>query len=184
MKKSYLALAFFIFCIALYAQNFASSENDSLLDSTQTEQFYIDFMNEYNKSIFKSLSKLTIMHRRNPLAKLGKEEISGDYSGTLSYDASVKGFGGDVIMIYTDYCDFNNWVINGESNVFSAMDLNGYMYGKTEIRDSEGKLIATIDYTKVELKKGVVGGGVYGITLAGKDTYWLPWNKIIQCPYK
>lgn len=184
MKKNYITLAFIIFCFALYAQNLAFTGIDSSWDSARIEQYYTAFMNEYNKTMFESQKKLTIMHKRNPLAKLGKEEISGKNSGTLSYDASIKGFGGDVKMIYNNYCDFTDWVITGETNVYSAMDLNGYMYGKTEIRDSEGNLVGTIDYNKIELKKGVVGGGVYGITLAGQETYWLPWDKVEPSPYK
>lgn len=184
MKKNYIALAFIIFCFALYAQNLVLAEAESLVDPLELEQRYTAFMNEYNKTMFESQRKLTIMHKRSPLAKLGKEEIEGKYSGTLSYNASIKGFGGDVKMIYTNYCDFTDWVITGETNVYSAMDLNGYMYGKTEIRDSSGNLVGTIDYSKIELKKGVVGGGVYGITLAGAETYWLPWDKVEQSPYK
>ena len=145
-----------------------------------TEQEVLEFMNQYNVTMFRNQEKLTLMHKKYKLSKLGKESVNGDIQGSMRYDAHIKGFGGEVILAFNDYQDFDGWIINGESNVYSRMDMNGYMFGTTEVRDEEGNLFATVEYTNVKIVKGNVGGGTYGITLSGKETFWLEWDKLIQ----
>lgn len=61
---------------------------------------------EYNKSIMHSQSKLTLMHKSSDTDKLGTETIKGDIRGSLTYKSSIKGFGAEIKMPYTDYSDF------------------------------------------------------------------------------
>lgn len=147
-----------------------------------TEQEVVDFFNAFNLTMFESQSKLTFMHKKGALSKLGKEEVSGAISGILVYDAKVKGLGGEVKMIYTDYSDFEGWVVTGESNVTSRMDMNGKMFSGVKVYDGEGNLICTIDYSNIEIKKGAVGGGFYNVTFQGCETVKLDWDKVIQSP--
>lgn len=179
MKKT--AVILFLAVINLFSLISQSAVKPA---STPEEQAIMDFYAEYNKTMFKSQSKLTIMHRKNPFSKLGKEKINGDISGTLSYDAHLKGIGGEVKMIYENYSDFPGWIINGETNTYSYMDFHGYMFGFTQIFDEEGNLKCRIDYEKVEIKHAGVGGGSYGVTFPGKETYWLDWDKVELSPYQ
>lgn len=166
--------------IAVYAQDAVTNISDNLVLPQATEQEVLDFMNTYNITQFRNQAKLTLMHKKNKLMKLGKESVNGDIQGIMKYDAHIRGFGGDVIMTFHDYQDFNGWIINGASNVYSRMDMNGYMYGVTTVSDDEGNVFATVDYSNIKIVKGNVGAGTYGITLAGKETYWLEWDKLIQ----
>lgn len=138
----------------------------------------LEFFNNYNISVLGSQEKLTLMHKRGTFTKLGKETIKGDISGTLTYHARIKGFGGDVKMIYKNYSDLPGMVITGESNVSAKMNMHGWMYGKIYITDSKKNPLAEIDYNSLEIVHGVDGGGGYYITLTGKAPVFLKWDEV------
>lgn len=164
MKKIILFLISALFLFTLVAEDYAE----------------LDFINRFNVTAFNSQKKLTLMHKPSNMAKLGKETVNGDLSGTLFYNAVVKGLGGDVQMLYTDYSDFEGLIVNGETNTKAKMDSSGTMYGLVIVTDTEGVELGRIDFTKVIIKKAAPAGGSYGVTLPGKETVWIPWNEIKQ----
>lgn len=164
MKKILVCLLSALFVFSAFAEDYSE----------------LDFINKFNVTAFSSQKKLTLMHKPNNMAKLGKETIDGDLSGTLFYNAAVKGLGGDVQMLYTDYCDFEGLIVNGETNTRAKMDSSGTMYGQVIVTDSDGNELGKIDFSKVIIKKAAPAGGSYGVTLPGKETVWIPWNEIIQ----
>lgn len=64
------------------------------------------YVREYIKSTLNSQKKLTLMHKSAATDKLGSDNSNGDISGNLSYNASMQGLGGRVIMHYTNYADY------------------------------------------------------------------------------
>ncbi len=141
----------------------------------------------YNQDIFSSQAKLKLMHKSGNMAKLGSEHataniaINGTY-GDLSYDASISGLSGVVIMLYTNYADHyisdnQNYgvyfLLNGNTNTKAGTDTNGNMYGTVtcshSFKNDEfiGMYPGTVKYDKVEIKGGAAGGGYY--TVETKD---------------
>lgn len=92
---------------------------------------------EYNKNIASSQKKLTLMHKASDLDKVGSEEVKGDISGTLGYNAKVAGFGAEITMPYTNYADHFigddsslgiKFILNGNTDTTSNMSANGNMH--------------------------------------------------------
>lgn len=168
MEKLFFTGFFFcLSCVFLFSEQ-----------PVKTNQEEIDFFNIYNLTMFRSQEKLTLMHKKGNIPKLGKETIKGDLSGTLMYHAKIKGFGGDVKMIYKNYSDYGNIIINGETNTTAKMNMRGHMYGTAKITDRKGNLLATIKYDELQIIHGVDGGGGYWVQLAGKESEFVGWNEI------
>jgi len=124
---------------------------------------------EYNKTIKKSQSKLSLMHKPNDMDKLGSETISGDFSGTLSYNAAIAGLGAEITMHYDNYCDFyiandsdfgKYYVITGNTDTTSNMSANGNMHGTVNVT---GMYPGFADYGNLQIKGGAAGGGSYDV---------------------
>lgn len=118
---------------------------------------------EYNKSIMKSQSKLTLMHKANDMDKLGSETINGEFGGTLSYKASIAGLGAEITMHYQDYCDFMvngspYYVLTGNTDTTSNMSANGNMHEKVTCT---GMYPGYAIYNNLQIKGGAAGGGYY-----------------------
>jgi hypothetical protein len=133
------------------------------------------YMREYNKTVKRSQNKLTLMHKSGTTSKLGSETISGDICGTLSYNASVQGLGGRVIMQYSGYADYyiNSdsslgyyFFLNGNTNTSASMDQSGSMDGTVICK---GMYPGTIGYENVKIIGGAANGGYYVITPDGFD---------------
>ena len=131
---------------------------------------------EYNKTVKKSQTKLTLMHKGSTDA-LGSESAKGDISGSLSYNASMAGLGARIIMRYTDYADFyvaNNpefgiyFLLSGESNTTANMSANGSMDG-TVTSDVSAMYPGYAKYDKLEIKGGGAGGGYYIVCTKDKN---------------
>ena len=132
---------------------------------------------EYNKTIMSSQAKLTLMHKSGDTDKLGSEKTSGNISGTLSYDASVQGLGGRVIMHYENYCDSwaNNssefgkyFVLTGNTNTSASMSKNGTMDGTTNA-STEGMYPGYAVYDNIQIKGGAAAGGTYNVCTKDKN---------------
>lgn len=127
------------------------------------------YVREYIKTTLNSQKKLTLMHKSSATDKIGSESSYGDISGSLSYDASIAGLGGRVIMHYDNYADFyimNDkslgvyFLLNGNTNTKASMDTNGTMDGTVTIQGMyEGK----VRYDNIKIKGGAAGGGTYGV---------------------
>lgn len=126
----------------------------------------IEYLKAFNESSLSSHRKLTLMHKKSNLAKLGKEKISGDISGTCEYWARVRGFKGVVTIVYKNYSDFDGWVLNGECNTRANIHANGKMYGNIEVTGANpGKIF----YENMIIRKGTSAGGTYGVQLQGLE---------------
>lgn len=135
---------------------------------------------EYNKSIMRSQSKLTLMHKANDMDKLGSETIKGDVSGSLSYKAAIAGLGAEITMHYQDYCDFYingdaalgpYYVLTGNTDTTSNMSANGNMHEKV---NCIGMYPGYAIYNNLQIKGGAAGGGYYLV-----ETYDLE-NKVLM----
>jgi len=83
-------------------------------------------------------------------------------------------------MIFKNYSDFGDIIVNGETNTTAKMNMRGHMYGTVKVTDPKGKLIATIEYTPLQIIHGVDGGGGYVVQLAGKEPVIVGWNEVIR----
>ena len=128
------------------------------------------YVREYIKTTLNSQKKLTLMHKSGNTDKLGTESAQGAISGSLSYDASIAGLGGRVIMHYTNYADFyimNDkslgvyFLLNGNTNTSASMDTNGTMDGTVTV---QGMYPGSVVYDGIKIKGGAAGGGTYGVT--------------------
>lgn len=127
-----------------------------------------EFFIEYNNTIQKSQSKLTLMHKGGT-DPIGDETKLGDSSGYVVYHSSTTGFlglGGAIANLdYTNYRDFHLLVEGSQdteiTNVFTRV---GTLTGSTIVMGLyEGKVEAVLGITS-----GAPSGGYYRITQ--KDT--------------
>ena len=132
---------------------------------------------EYNKTVKKSLGKLTLMHKSGDMDKLGQESVNGEISGSLSYNAKVEGTSGRVLMHYTNYADFYTgsdsnlgiyFLLNGDTNTSASMSKNGSMDG-TNTADISGMYPGYAIYNNVAIKGGAAGGGYYVVCTKDKN---------------
>lgn len=124
---------------------------------------------EYNRTVKKSQSRLTLMHKSGDMDKLGSESVNGGISGTLSYNAKVSGTKGRIFMHYTNYAEFyvdgNSamgvyFLLNGDTNTTAGMDKSGIMDG-TCTAELSGMYPGYAKYDKLQIKGGAAGGGYY-----------------------
>lgn len=131
---------------------------------------------EYNVTVKKSQSKLTLMHKASTAA-LGSESANGDISGTLSYNASLDGLGARILMHYTNYAEFYAggdpalgiyFLLNGDSNTSANMSANGNMDG-TVTAELSGMYPGYAKYDTLQIKGGGAGGGGYRVCTKDKS---------------
>lgn len=142
---------FMLFCLMSFSFSMWSQEY-----KLSDEEYFV----KYTTMLNHTQKRLTYMNKKNALAKVGTETIDGLISGTLFYDVKIKGMGGVVTLRYTNYCDEEGWVFNGEIITKSNMSQNGTLSGKVII---SGDFPGTIYYDNVILKDGKPGDGTYGV---------------------
>ncbi len=175
-KNLFCVCTLLIFCACVFAQ----TENSSSIQKFVSENpDFLEFFNLYNTEIYNSHAKLTLMHKKNNLSKLGKESVQGSLSGTLSYKTSLKGFNGVVTMEYKNYSDNPDFVFNGFMNTRANICANGRMFGTVVV---SGKFNAKISYDNIEIKKGGAGGGFYTVEYADGSKENLAWDQVKQFP--
>lgn len=146
-------------------EEFLAEAEEPAAELTEYSQ-NVEYLKAFNESSVSSHKKLTLMHKRSNFAKLGKEKISGDISGTCEYWARVRGFKGVVTIVYKNYSDFDGWVLNGECNTCANIHANGKMYGNIEVTGANpGKIF----YENMIIRKGTSAGGTYGVQLQGLE---------------
>lgn len=167
MKKIFILFVLFSVFSLAFSQD---SISENILDDFSVENTKIpEISNEeyailYFKKINQTQTKLSYMNKKSSLAKIGTETINGDISGTLYYNVKVKGFGGVVTLRYTNYCDEEGWVFDGEIITKSNMAQNGTLEGVVTITgDHPGKAY----YENAILKSGEPGDGTYGFEQEG-----------------
>ena len=133
------------------------------------------YMSAYNGTVVSSHDKLTLMHRKRNLQKLGRENAKGDLKGDVSYKATVRGFHGVVYLEYDDYGDNPHWVITGGTNIRANILANGKMFGMVEC---SGMYPGKIYYDNLLIKKGNAAGGYYVVEEKGFEKSVVGWNEI------
>ena len=126
----------------------------SVIFAESPEDYTLAFFKIFNKT----QEKLTYMNKPGSLEKMGTETVNGDISGTVFYDVKLKGLGALVILRYTNYCDEEGWIFDGEIITHSSMTKNGTFEGTIKLT---GKAPGQVTYNNVLLKKGQPGGGYY-----------------------
>ena len=125
---------------------------------------------EYNKTVKKSQTKLTLMHKGG-LSALGSESKSGEISGTISYNATGGLSGAYVTMHYDNYADFyinDNPALgvyfcltgNSDTNITDVGAQSGTMKKSVVCT---GMYPGTVAYDGLQIKGGNVGGGYYDV---------------------
>lgn len=131
---------------------------------------------EYNKTVKKSQSRLTLMHKGGTSA-LGSESAKGGISGSLAYKAEMAGLGARITMHYTNYAEFYiggeeaegvYFLLNGDTNTSANMSANGSMDG-TNRAHKDGMYPGYAKYDKLEIKGGGAGGGYYIVCTMDKN---------------
>ena len=128
------------------------------------------YLLQYNKTMGGALKKLTLMYKSNNLDKLGSETKYGPLGGQIYYDARTESVtNARIIIQLTNYAEFHiedkpengiYFILNGNSNTFTNMSANGYMYGTVTCT---GMYPGRVYYDKIEIKGGAAGGGTYGV---------------------
>ena len=121
-----------------------------------------DYTLNYFKKLNKTQEKLTYMHKKSSLAKVGTETINGSISGTLFYDVKIKGMGAVVTLRYTNYCDEEGWIFDGDIITHSNMAQNGNFSGTIKVT---GVSPSEVCYDNVVMKKGRPADGFYLLKL-------------------
>ncbi|MCR5765778.1 MAG: hypothetical protein K6G09_07385 [Treponema sp.] len=169
MKKYFCILLTFLF-IACFSHLFAAPNG---LSQKEIEAYTLTFFKKFNDT----QTKLTYMNKKSPLAKVGTETVKGKISGTIFYDVQIKGAGALVTLRYTNYCDEDGWIFDGEILTRSNMAQNGIFSGTIKVTcpaNSETYQIsqAEISYDNVLLIKGMPGDGYYLVTIPDSR----PWK--------
>lgn len=138
-------------------------------------QKFIDFMAEYNHTIVTSHDKMTLMHKKRKLSKLGKEKAKGDITGTIKYNARVRGFFGVVTIAYENYSDIQDITLNGFTNVRANINANGKMFGTVTV---DGTMKGKVSYDEILIKKGNAAGGCYIVELEDGSMGRVGWDEI------
>lgn len=146
MKKLFCLVFGLLLVLAVFAQDLTIAE---------------DYTLNYFKKLNKTQDKLTYMHKKSSLAKVGTETVNGDISGTLFYDVKIKGMGAVVTLRYTNYCDEEGWVYDGEIITHANMSQNGTFSGIIKVT---GVSPSEVCYDNVIMKKGQPQGGYYLLT--------------------
>lgn len=183
MKKTYSVLALSLICLQAYCQTVSAlvktlsvEESQKKLESILQEYpDFVTFFNLYNQEISSSHDKLTLMHKKKNLFKLGHEIINGNISGSLTYRTTLKGVNGIVIMEYKNYQDEPGWILNGFTNTKADICANGRMFGTIEI---SGKYSAKIIYDNLVIVKGKAAGGYYTVIYPDGSRADIAWNSV------
>ena len=151
MKKIYTIL------ISLLLFSFLFAESPSAEDAALT----------FFKKLNETQTRLTYMNKKSALAKVGTETVNGLVSGTCFYDVKIKGAGGIVTLRYTNYCDEEGWIFDGEIITKSNMSQNGTFTGTVKMTAPQGSSTPglEVNYDNVLLKKGAPGEGYYLVTI-------------------
>ena len=168
MKKT-LTFIFLILLASAGAQLFAQSNS-----AAAAEEYAITFFKKLNET----QKKLTYMNKKSALAKVGTETVAGNISGSCFYDVKIKGAGGHVTLRYTNYCDEEGWIFDGEIITNSNMAQNGTFTGTVKMKtpDDSGTPDLEVCYDNVLLKKGAPGDGYYLVTLPDASQFKVDYS--------
>ena len=160
MKKFF---TFFLIFLIISAASNVFAQQTSSEASEVVEAYAITFFKKLNET----QKKLTYMNKKSALAKVGTETVAGNSSGSCFYDVKIKGAGGHVTLRYTNYCDEEGWIFDGEIITKSNMAQNGSFTGTVKMTASKDSGIPNLEicYDNVLLKKGAPGEGYYLVTL-------------------
>lgn len=138
------------------------------------ERFYLEF----EKTVLRSHSKMTLMYNKPDLARLGKETIKGEKSGSCFYDAHISGLGAAINIAYKNYAESiyscqNPLLLTGQSNVSVSMLSNGTMQGTIY---TNGIYSGSVSYDNIVIQAGIASGGYYIVRLKNQAAKKIMWN--------
>lgn len=163
MKKLSLLL------IILFSLPFLYSQERKYSD----EEYFVKYMEELDKTQV----RLTYMNKKNAMSKMGTETIEGKISGTLFYTVKIKGVGAEILLRYTDFCEEEGWIFNGDILVHSNMNQDGTFSGTIAVNGtSPGKVY----YDDVKMKKGMPSAGNYEIEQEGFPKGKVPYTVYVN----
>ena len=160
MKKIFFVTVLLFLTMIVFAEATKSSVAGN--GSVSPEDYALSFFTKFNKT----QEKLTYMHKKGNLAKVGTETVKGNISGTLFYDVKIKGMGAVVTLRYTNYCDEEGWVYDGEILTYSNMSQDGHFEGRIKVSGIEP---LEISYDKVIMKNGAPGDGFYTVSFQNQQ---------------
>jgi hypothetical protein len=171
MKKFF---TFFLIFLILSAASNVFAQQASSANSEAAEAYALTFFKKLNET----QKKLTYMNKKSALAKVGTETVAGNISGSCFYDVKVKGAGGHVTLRYTNYCDEEGWIFDGEIITDSNMAQNGTFTGTVKMKTPEGSGTPDLEvyYDNVLLKKGAPGDGYYLVTLPDASQFKVDYS--------
>lgn len=171
MKKFF---TFFLIFLIISAASNVFAQQTSSEASEVVEAYAITFFKKLNGT----QKKLTYMNKKSALAKVGTETVAGNISGSCFYDVKIKGAGGHVTLRYTNYCDEEGWIFDGEIITNSNMAQNGSFTGTVKMTAPEGSDIPDLEicYDNVLLKKGAPGDGYYLVTLPDASQFKVDYS--------
>ncbi len=160
MKKLFTLLLTLLIISTVFAQSSPSPAGS-------VEEHALTFFKKLNET----QTRLTYLNKKSSLAKVGTETVNGLVSGTVFYDVKIKGAGALVTMRYTNYCDEEGWIFDGEIITNSNMSQNGTFSGTVKMKTPEGSGTPDLElcYDNVQLVKGEPGSGYYLVTLPGSS---------------
>ena len=161
IKKYILFITLALFTVTGYSQE-NEHENISLTNASIEEEFFV----EYCKMQIETQKKLTLMHKKGMLEKLGSEKVNGNISGTLSYKTKISGFSGIVTITYENYCDKEGWVFDGILITKANIKGNGKLGGTMNVT---GKTNAKVIYDDVALINASPAQGDYQVIIENSE---------------
>ena len=112
-------------------------------------------------------TRLTLANKTLPSEVLGTEVIKGYISGTLTYEAKLKGVGVDVTITYDNFSDVDGWIFDGQVISHAKVVGRGSYEGEITVSGCyPGKII----YSDVKSKLGYPTEGTFEVILDGYDT--------------
>jgi hypothetical protein len=168
MKKLFALILFLLIASAAFAQPATSANSEA------AEDYALTFFKKLNET----QTRLTYMNKKSSLAKVGTETVYGLVSGSVFYDVKIKGAGGLVTLRYTNYCDEEGWIFDGEIITNSNMAQNGTFTGKVKMTAPKDSGFPNLEicYDKVLLKKGAPGDGYYLLTLPDASQFQIDYS--------
>jgi hypothetical protein len=140
------------------------------------------YLLEYDKTVKSSHKKLTYMHRKAAISKLGSETKNGTLGGSIAYRARIAGLGARVTIRYENYADFFiedgqglYFLLTGDCNTTASMDQSGTMDGTMIIT---GMYPGKIFYDRIVIKKAAAADGTYGVEPAGFPRREINWKLV------
>lgn len=146
--------------LGVFSNSAYCADNIENINHLTTQAYFLDVFGMVNKL----QDRLTLANKILPSDVIGSETIEGYISGTLTYDAKLKGVGVDVTIIYDNFSDEEGWIFDGTVISHAKVVGKGSYEGEITISGvSPGKII----YSDVKSKMGYPTEGTIEVFVEG-----------------